>query len=116
MVGLILIACLACSQEEGAWVPPEQTWVSVVPDLDVLLIPPEWSILFEPPPAPLFIASGIGDGHCNKYDYRLERDRKTINITWSQYKLVVEDVYRTLQRVVAKEWIRIDNVTFQTIF
>ena len=105
LAGLILIACLACSSLPGVQEPREPTWVSVQAGLYVRLVPPG----LDQPGTTLNVSSFLGSSNCNRYDYQGERDGTKINVTWSQYAFVGEEIACTLDRGYAYEAIPLDT-------
>ena len=104
VVGLILIASLACGILPGDQGHKEPTWVSVPASLNVALVPQELG----QPRSNLTVSSFLGSSSCSKYDYQVKRDGKKINVTWSQYVLVGEEVACTLDRSFAHALIPLD--------
>ena len=95
VVGLILIASLACGRLPGAQDPKDPTWVSVpTSSLNVALVPPS----LDQPRWSLTVSSLLGSDGCSKYDYQVTRDGTKINVTWSEYILEGKDIACTLNR------------------
>ena len=105
VVGLILIASLACGRLQGAQGPKEPTWVSVPASLNVALIPPGP----DQPRSTLTVSSFLGSSSCSKYDYHVKRDGTKIDVTWSQYALVGQEIACTMNRSFAHAMIPLDS-------
>ena len=105
VVGLILIASLACGRLQGLQEPKEPTWVSVPPSLNVTLVPPDP----DQPHSTLIVSSFLGSSSCSKYNYQVQRDGTKIYVTWSQYALVGEEIACTTDRSFAHAVIPLDT-------
>ena len=105
VVGLILIASLACGRLPGAQEQKEPTWVSVPASLNVALVPPG----LDQPRWSLIVSSFLVSDSCSKYDYQVKRDGMKIYVTWSQYELVGKDITCTMNRKVLHEMIPLDT-------
>ena len=104
MVGLILIASLACGRLQGAQRPNEPAWVIVPASLNVALVPPGP----DQPRSTLTVSSYLGSSSCSKYDYHVKRDGTKIYVTWSQYALVGQEIACTMDRSFAHAVIPLD--------